>query len=230
MCGRFAQFSPSIPDKFGIGRKGPGAPELPLLYNAAPTDTVYTVVGGHDRSLIQMRWGLVTPWSAGGKYSLINIRDDNLRKKDTFAQNLESYRCLIPADGFYEWKRDMDIKTPYFFRMKNGEPFAFAGIWNSEMEIRSCAIITTSANELMSLIHDRMPVILPGSLWEEWLDNGHFDRERILSLLAPFSSEEMEAYRVSERCNSSKYKESDCIKKTGHFLTKQNITGQVPNG
>lgn len=228
MCGRFAQFIPSdkIKDEFEI--VDDEAPDLPFNFNAAPTDTVKMIVQNGERKAVPIRWGLVTKWSQGKNFSLINVRDDSFREKKTFNYNLEKERCIIPADGFFEWLKDTTPKTPYFIHLKSGEPLAFAGIYNvlegkdnlkeKGTEIRSAAIITTRSNSYLEKLHDRMPVILPKSRWAEWLDNKHFDKDKLLSYLAPYPDEEMEAYVVTTEVNSSKNNKPEFVVKAGMAL------------
>ena len=216
MCGRFAQFSPDkIKDIFNIAEDKSG--DLPFNYNVAPTQTVMAVVQESTRKIIPVRWELVTIWSKGKHYSLINIRDDTLRQKDTFDENFRNNRCIIPADGFYEWKKN-GIKVPYFIRLKNGEPMAFAGIFNVLEGNVTSAIVTTRANPLLEIVHDRMPVILPENRWDEWLDNKIFDRESLLAMLMPYPENGLEAYQVTPEVNSSKNNKPEYIVRMGEML------------
>ncbi len=201
MCGRFAQFSQKIEDQF---KAKPKDSSQEFKFNYAPSDKIKAVVKIDERELVLFNWGIITEWSVRKGCGLINIRDDTLIDKKTFYSLFEKNRCLIVADGFYEWKKEPSggKKTPYYFFMKNKKPFAFAGLWNTWTppdgnEIRSCAIITTQANSLVKILHDRMPVILNERDYDLWLNTGFFDREKLSSLLKPYPSEEMDSYEVS---------------------------------
>ena len=146
-------------------------------YNVAPTQQVLTVVGGDTRRGGFMRWGLIPHWaknaSIGGR--MINARAETVAEKPAFRDALRRRRCLVLADGFYEWQRSGTARRPMRVVMRTGEPFAFAGLWSVWRDpdgnrVPSCAIITTAANELLRPIHDRMPVVLPKELEEFWLD------------------------------------------------------------
>lgn len=160
--------------------------ELTPRYNIAPTQDVPVIVETEKgRSVKAFRWGLVPHWatdvSIGNK--MINARAETLAEKPSFRSLIKSHRCLIPADGFYEWQKgEGKTKTPYFIHRKDEEPFAFAGLWAEWQEkstdtppIQTCTIITTSANELMEPLHHRMPVILPPDAREEWLNPDNED-------------------------------------------------------
>jgi putative SOS response-associated peptidase YedK len=149
------------------------------------------------------RWGLIPSWSKEPK-GIINARCETLDQKPSFSESFERRRCLIPADGFYEWKRDGKTKQPYYFQLTDGAPFYFAGIldqWrHGDESITSCAIITTTPNELLETIHDRMPVILPAHTHEAWL-SGDTQPMELLSFLNPFPAPEMKSYPVSQEVN-----------------------------
>jgi putative SOS response-associated peptidase YedK len=219
MCGRFAQYNPrKIEETFGIKDENNKAPDLPLYYNAAPSLAVRAVVWEKERMIVPLKWELTTLWSGSKNYSLINIRDDNLRAKDAFAENFRSERCIIPADGFFEWRKTGGRK-PFFIRLKSGELMALAGLFSGSGENASCAIITTAANSLLELIHDkkRMPVILPEKRWEAWLDNASFDRKLLLSFLEPYPAEEMEAYAVTDEVNSTRDNRPEYVVRAGEL-------------
>ncbi len=135
---------------------------------------------------------------------MINARAETVSEKPSFRTAFKKRRCLIVADGFYEWQKTDNGKRPYHVKMRDDSPFAFAGLWetwkNGE-EIRSCAIITTEANDLMGEIHHRMPVILPPENYGAWLDPDFDEKEALTALLKPYPSDEMEAYAVSRRVN-----------------------------
>ena len=164
-------------------------------YNVAPTQEVPAVVagnGGGERRLEMLRWGLIPSWAddPGIGARMINARSETVAEKPSFRPAFKERRCLIPADGFYEWQKTNGGKQPHYIRMKNGRPFAFAGLWESWKgdgnEIRSCTILTTNPNDIAGEIHNRMPVILPPEGYEVWLDPDVRETDQLLSLLAPY--------------------------------------------
>ncbi len=179
-------------------------------YNVAPTQQVLTVVGGDTRRAGFMRWGLIPSWSKDGPSSrpLINARAETVAEKPSFRSSLKKQRCLVLADGFYEWQKVGDTKRPMRITMRSGEPFAFAGLWSKWRDpegdsISSCAIITTEANDLLRPIHHRMPVILPEEVEDLWLDTDLDDSDALTQLLEPYPDNAMEAYEVSRLVNSA---------------------------
>ena len=179
-------------------------------YNVAPTQDALTVVGGEARRGGFMRWGLIPHWAKNASIGsrMINARAETVAEKPAFRDALRRRRCLVLADGFYEWQRTGGAKRPMRITMRSGEPFAFAGLWSLWKDpdgnrIPSCAIITTAANELLRPIHDRMPVILPRELEELWLDRSIDDPGALSSVLNPYPDEEMEAFEVSTLVNSA---------------------------
>ena len=217
MCGRYTLSTPVdvLAKEFGLA--GP-LPDLRPSYNVAPTQEVPAVVASDGgRRLEMLRWGLIPSWAddPGIGARMINARSETVAEKPSFRRAFKESRCLIVADGFYEWQKTNGAKQPYYFRMKSGRPFAFAGLWESwghgEEEIQSCTIITTDANDLLGEVHHRMPVILPQDNYEPWLDPDVRDSELLLHLLAPYASEEMEAYPVSRRVNSPSNNGPDCV-------------------
>lgn len=218
MCGRFTLFTDLkvLEERFSFSA---GGLELAPSYNVAPTQGVLTVlesdegrVGGH------MRWGLVPSWAKDPAMGsrLINARAETVHEKPSFRQALKSRRCLVLADGFYEWRRSGGAKHPMHIALKSGEPFAFAGLWDSwqgpeGQRIVSCTIITTSPNELMEPIHNRMPVILDRAAESDWLDPGVQDTARLREMLVPYPAGDMEAYRVSPQVNSPANNGPECV-------------------
>src|SRR5262249_19686163 len=159
---------------------------------------------GKDRELAMLKWGLIPSWAkdAAIGYRMINARADTVAQKPSYRSAFRRRRCLLVADGFYEWQKTNDKKQPFFIGMKDESPFAFAGLWehweNPEGEpIESCTIITTEANDLVKEIHDRMPVILPPKNYPVWLDPEVQDPEKLQKLLAQYPAKEMRAYPVS---------------------------------
>jgi len=220
MCGRYTLSTPvgTLAEEFDIA--GP-LPELPPSYNVAPTQEVPAVVaagsGGEGRRLEMLRWGLIPSWAddPGIGARMINARSETVAEKPSFRRAFKERRCLIPADGFYEWQKSNDGKQPYYIRMKNVRPFAFAGLWESWRgdgnEIHSCTILTTSPNDIAAEIHNRMPVILPPEVYEIWLDPDLRETDHLLSLLSPYPPGDMEAYPVSRRVNSPSNNEPSCV-------------------
>ena len=217
MCGRYTLSTPveMLAEEFGVA--GP-LPDLQSNYNVAPTQEVPAVVAGDGgRRLETLRWGLIPSWAddPGIGARMINARSETVAEKPSFRRAFKERRCLIPADGFYEWQKTNGAKQPYYIRMRSGHPFAFAGLWETwngdESEIRSCTILTTNPNELVGEIHNRMPVILPPEVYELWLDPDVRETDHLLPLLAPYPAGEMQAYPVSRRVNSPSNNEPGCI-------------------
>jgi putative SOS response-associated peptidase YedK len=206
MCGRYTLRTPvdSLVETFDIAEY---PSSITPSYNIAPTQEVTAVVEEDEKRKLEMlRWGLIPSWAKdpaiGNK--MINARAETVSEKPSFRSAFKKRRCLILADGFYEWKKTDDGKQPYHIKMQDGSPFAFAGLWetwqNGE-EIRSCTIITTEANGLMNEIHHRMPVILPPEDYGMWLDPDFDEKDPLTSLLKPYPADAMEAYPVSRRVN-----------------------------
>jgi putative SOS response-associated peptidase YedK len=181
-------------------------------FNVAPTQAIPVIANNHPNSLDMFHWGLIPSWAKDPAIGnrMINARAETLAEKPAFRTALRRRRCLIPADGFYEWRKEKDkTKTPMYIRMKSGEPFAFAGLWDvwhspDGSVVPSCTIITTGPNELMSPIHDRMPAILPESDYARWICPDEQDAKAMSELLKPFPAAEMVAFPVSRRVNSPK--------------------------
>jgi putative SOS response-associated peptidase YedK len=178
-------------------------------YNAAPTQTLPVIVGDGSNTLTTMRWGLIPFWAKDASIGsrMINARAETVAEKPAFKRSLRSRRCLVPATGFFEWKRDGKEKEPYFIHLKNEPLFAFAGLWDNwhdpdGAEIRSFSILTTETNDLMRGIHNRMPVILGRDDEQVWLDPDMSEPERLLPLLRPYPAREMDAFAVSRMVNS----------------------------
>ena len=209
MCGRFTLgLSPlELVEVFELLRE----PVVIPRFNIAPTQSVAVVRAGEEgRECGQMRWGLIPSWAKDEKISarLINARAETVAEKPSFRSAFKRRRCLIPADGFYEWKKlEGKSKQPYMIGMRGDEPFAFAGLWEhwtdpGGKEVESCTIITTEANELLAELHHRMPVILHEQDYDRWLDPKEAEKDRLLALLAPYESSAMRAYPVSTLVNS----------------------------
>jgi len=203
MCGRYTFTSPEEAARAIFGYVSPPL-NLRPNYNVAPTHDVPIVRNRADgkREMVQMRWGLIPFWAKDEKigYSTINARVEAVESKPAFRAAFKARRCLVVADGFYEWKKlDAKTKQPYRITLKDGKPFGFAGLWetwkNKDGEkIESCTIITGEPNELVAKIHDRMAVILPPEKFDAWL-SGAAGKE----ILTPFPASKMRAYEVDLR-------------------------------
>lgn len=172
-------------------------------YNIAPGQSITALIGTNDgRKLGPLKWGLVPSWATDERigYKMINARAETLAEKPAFRQSFSSKRCIIPADGYYDWKKD--TKQPYRITMQDESLFSFAALYDSWVapdgnKLHTCTIITTESNDMMSTIHDRMPVILPQEHHDTWLDRSITDTSLLQQLLIPFPSEQMNAYEVS---------------------------------
>lgn len=219
MCGRFVLFS----DLKHIQRAFDLADvkvNIEPSYNIAPTHQVATIVQRAETKLLElMRWGLIPSWAKDDKIGakMINARAETVAEKPSFKRALVKRRCLVIADGFYEWRKEGTRKTPMFIRLKSETPFGFAGLYetwqppNGEA-ITLCAIITTAANELMRSIHDRMPVILSKADQRAWLDPANQDANKLVAFLKPYPAQEMQAYAVAPLVNSPRNNSAECIR------------------
>ena len=219
MCGRFTLFEADkiLSREFGVS----GAPPRSPRYNIAPSQPVTAVRAapeGSGRELALLRWGLIPSWSKdptiGNRF--INARAETAREKPSFRNAFRRHRCLIPANGFYEWLRQERGKQPYFIRMRDERLFSFAGLWDrwgapDKGVIETCTILTTAANAVLAPIHDRMPVILPPGEYDRWLDPALKDLDALAPLLVPFPPEEMLAFPVSPRVNTPSVDDEKCI-------------------
>ena len=209
MCGRFTlTVNPDeLQQQFGLSQPPPT--ELAPRFNIAPSQAVAVVTNNPERTLELFRWGLIPSWAKDPKIGnkLINARAETLAEKPSFRSALKRRRCLVVADGFYEWKKDGTVKTPMYIQLKDGRPFAFAGLWEVWQPpdgslVRTCTIITTEPNSLLASIHNRMPVILPPQAYDQWLTPGDLQSVEALSLLKPYDAAQMKATPVSSRVNS----------------------------
>lgn len=219
MCGRFVRKSTItvIEDEFDIYEVQWA---FEPSYNIAPSQDIACVVGNGGNRLVKFRWGLVPFWANDPSigYKMINARAETLTQKKSFARAFKTQRCLIVADGFYEWRKlaDGKSKVPMYIHLRVGRPFGLAGLyekWKSKdgMMLQTCTIITTQPNELMMPIHNRMPVIIAPNDRNVWLDKEIQDPGVLMPMLRPYASDRMEAYSVSKRVNSPSYNETDCI-------------------
>jgi putative SOS response-associated peptidase YedK len=189
-------------------------------YNIAPSQPILALPNDGTNRANFFVWGLIPSWakdpSIGNR--MINARAETLSEKPAFRSAYKYHRCLIFANGFFEWQAQpgKKSKVPHFIRLKSGVPFAFAGLWDhwhssDGSEVRSATIITTEPNELMATLHNRMPVILPPNTYAQWLDPAPQSPNRLQNLLIPFSNGEMEAYPVSTLVNSPGNDQAECI-------------------
>jgi putative SOS response-associated peptidase YedK len=218
MCGRFTLRTPAskLVEQFYL----PVIADLPPRYNVAPSQAVAAIVrpaGQLSRQLAWLKWGLVPPWADDPAIGnrMINARSETVAEKAAFRKPLAERRCLILADGFYEWHALGKAKQPYFFELKSGEPFAFAGLWEhwrrDEQVIDSCTVLTTSANELLDPYHDRMPVILHPEDYDRWLDPNIKQAADVTPLLKPFPADQMQARPVGTRVNRPVNDDPGCL-------------------
>lgn len=221
MCGRFrvARKKEILEEAFDASTVPDDLDWVPR-YNVAPGQEIVAVRQDRTkpvRVLSLLRWGLI-PYGTGDStigYKMINARSETIAAKPSFREPLRWQRCLIPADGFYEWKREGKQKLPFCFTLASDSVFAFAGIWDrwkspQGQVVESCSILTTAPNELMQDIHDRMPVILSPDAYDIWLDPGFRNVEELQPLLKPFPSGAMRRYRVSQRVNHVKNDDPEC--------------------
>jgi putative SOS response-associated peptidase YedK len=218
MCGRFLLRSPGkvVAEAFDLS----DVPDLLPRFNIAPSQPVAVVrqqPGAEARELTFLRWGLIPSWaddpSIGNR--LANARSETAATKPSFRRAFRSRRCLVVADGFYEWQRTNGRKQPYCIGLQSQRPFGLAGLWErwekGEEPVESCTILTTDANELMQPIHEWMPVVLPPDQYDLWLDPRCQDSEKLANFLQPFPSEGMLAYRVSALVNNPKNDVPQCV-------------------
>jgi len=223
MCGRYTLVNLAhLVDLFPWIRE---APEAPPRYNIAPTQPILSVPNTDNPKLEFFVWGLIPFWAKDPSIGsqMCNARAETLAEKNSYKHALRRRRCLIPADGFYEWKHvpGSKVKQPMYIRMKSGEPFAFAGLWENwnspdGSQVKSATIITTEPNALVAPIHNRMPVIVRREDYRKWLDPGEKKPEEIgelTALLKPYPAHEMEVYPISTRVNSAKNEGAELIER-----------------
>lgn len=226
LCGRFTLRSPAadwcqllLPDL--LPQELPF--EDPPRFNIAPTQQIACVVRsatGEPRNAIKARWGLIPPWAEEASIGnrMINARGETVDTKASFKKPLATQRCLIPADGYYEWLKTADGKQPYLMAAEGSQPFAMAGLWERNRRtsedgtpVVSCTIITTCSNQTTSHLHDRMPVILAPRDHDRWLDPGFRDVDALKSLLVPAPEELLQIKPVSRYVNNARHDSPKCV-------------------
>lgn len=212
MCGRYAFYSPAeaVRRTFGLDE----VPELEPRYNIAPTQSVPAVREGTEgaRTLAMLHWGLVPKWAKERAIGnrMINARAETISVKPSYRDAFRRRRCLVAADGWYEWQVAPGGKQPWFIRLRDGGPIAFAGLWERWNDpadgalLESCTIVTTDASESIRKIHGRMPVVLPEADWARWLDTAFSDTEKLSELLRPYDPKALDAWPVSRQVNAPK--------------------------
>jgi putative SOS response-associated peptidase YedK len=207
MCGRFAIVE-SVPELLEAFELAAGPNSLAARYNVAPTQLAPVIPNRQPRQLELFRWGLVPGWAKDVRIGakMINARSETAAEKPSFKTALARRRCLVPASGFYEWKKTAGAKVPHFIRHKSGRPLALAGLWElwdkGPEPVYSFTILTTEPNQLVARLHNRMPVILPAAAWSDWLNPAPVEPQALQALLAAYPADEMEAYPVSTQVNS----------------------------
>ncbi len=224
MCGRYTLRSPlaKLADRFGISPEdlvGLWQGRDVERYNVAPSQQVPVVRVEDDgrRHLAALRWGFVPSWSKDGKIAPINAMSETVADKPMFRAAFKKRRCLVPADGYYEWRKAGKQKQPLHYHLRDGGPFGFAGIWEAwhppgaDEPLESVAILTTSANELARQVHDRMPVILRPDDYAEWIDPKVDDKAILEPMLRPYPADPMEATPVSDYVNNARHEGPECL-------------------
>jgi putative SOS response-associated peptidase YedK len=219
MCGRFTQMM-SWAEVVRLSEAAT-SPDLPLFpnFNVSPTHEVPIIRNGADaREAAIVKWGLVPFWADDPKlgYKLINARCETIASKPSFRAAFKKRRCLVPANGFFEWRKPKvtgDVKQPFYITLKGQEPLMFAGLWERNDKngdpLESCTIVTCAANEFVAQFHNRMPVILPRENYGRWLSSN--DSDELQSLLAPIPADWMAAHPVTTRMNSPAFNQPSCI-------------------
>lgn len=222
MCGRYAFHSPAeaVRRIFSLDEM----PDLAPRYNVAPTQSVPAVRAGEEgkRAFVMLHWGLVPRWADDRAIGnrMINARAETVAVKPAFRDAFRKRRCLVLADGWYEWQVAPGGKQPWYVRMKHRRPFAFAGLWERWKDptgslLESCTIITTDAAASIKRIHERMPVVLADTDHERWLDAAYFETDKLQELLRPFDPDALEAWPVSREVNAPKNEGPALIARAG---------------
>lgn len=218
MCGRFALTL--SPDNISKYFHVEDVPEGINQYNIAPGQLIKAIIQmpSDRRKITSMKWGLIPSWTKDPSKGVktINARAETVGTKPSFRSAIKFRRCIIPASGFYEWEKVEKGKVPYYIHLKSNEPIGFAGLWdkwkrNNGSVIETCTILTTSANNLLKPIHDRMPVIIHPNEYELWLDREMNETDKLKSIFQPYPSEMLSLYKVSNPVNKPAYDKADCI-------------------
>jgi putative SOS response-associated peptidase YedK len=198
----------------------PAMGELLPRYNIAPTQSILAIlVRDGQQQFDYFRWGLIPSWAKDTKIaaSLLNARSETVAEKPAYRAAFKSRRCLIPADGYYEWKREGKAKQPYLYEINRGQPFAFAGLWESwrgpagnDAPLLTCSVLTTEANSLAAAVHDRMPVILQPADYQAWLDPATRP-DALKPLLRPYEPDAMTARPISQFVNNARNEGEQCV-------------------
>jgi putative SOS response-associated peptidase YedK len=221
MCGRFAFYSPS--EATAALFSASGAVELPPRYNIAPTQHVAAIRNGEDdaRELVSFRWGLVPFWAKDPAIGnrMINARAETVAEKPSYRNAYKHRRCLVLADGFYEWRKEGGGKTPYYISLADGQPFALAGLWEDWTDkqtgesLQTTTVITADANDFMAPLHHRMPVILVAATANEWLAGANDLLDDVAAITPP-----LQAWPVDRRVNNARNEGEDLIAAAGDIL------------
>jgi putative SOS response-associated peptidase YedK len=218
MCGRFTLYTTELQLREIFALENPALPGLKPRYNIAPSQPVPIIrIGNAGREMVMARWGLTPHWSKEAKtrYSTINARIETVADKPAYRTPFKHRRCLIPADGFYEWAIISGRKMPHYIRRKGGGPFAMAGLWdrwegNGE-SLESCSIIVMPSCGVMKPLHERMPAILAPTEYDLWTDPSVTDKAEILNCLDPAYSSQLEIQPISPWVNSPKHDDKRCL-------------------
>lgn len=216
MCGRYTLITDikKVAESFGVDPLPTSSPR----YNIAPTQDIVAILKNGTAHMSTLRWGLIPAWakdeSIGSR--MINARAETLAEKPSFKSLLRGKRCLVVADGFYEWRTEGKSKTPMYITLQDNQPFAFAGLWDiwkapDGQQVQSCTIITTEPNELMATIHNRMPAILRPGAYEDWLNPQLRDEHVLTHYLQPYPTELMKARPVSKLVNNPKNETAEIL-------------------
>jgi putative SOS response-associated peptidase YedK len=218
VCGRYviAQDVDAYARFFGVDKIR--TEMLAANYNVAPTDSVYAVVDHEESRLLgAFRWGFIPFWAKSPSGGQINARAESVAEKAMFRDSFARRRCIIPADGFYEWQLMERGKLPHYIYLRDGSPMAFAGLWSvwrdqeTGERVRSCAIITTNAHPTLAAIHGRMPVMLEPTVWDAWLDRSLTDPDQAQALIKPLPEAAISEHPVSTLVNNVRNNLAECI-------------------
>jgi putative SOS response-associated peptidase YedK len=222
MCGRFTLHTPESRIREAFNLDVSESLGLHPRYNIAPSQQVPIIRDTESgREMVMAKWGLIPHWSkeAKTKYSTINARIETVAEKPTYRSPFKHRRCLIPADGFYEWKMVDGRKVPHHIRMRDNDVFALAGLWDrwegDGGSLDSCSIIVMPANETMKSLHERMPAIIAPAHYDPWMDSGVTDKAEIMSYLTSAPSNQLMTYPISAWVNSPKHDDDRCIEPAG---------------